>query len=433
MSFLCPSDFLARHNTTFKREFIAACTTFVTMAYIVTIAPHMLAQAGVPYGAAFTATCLVVIVGSILSACFASLPVAFAPGLGLLSFFSYVVVAQLHYSWKMGLGMVFVAGVIFFLLTVSRIRQVVLQAIPPSLGSAIAAGIGFFIAFIALRNVHLVVSNSHTLLALGVVHSEQLVLFFTGFVLIAVLDAHQVPGAILLGILGVTLLSTLLGLNPIDHWVSLPSSLSGSWLHMSLHGWHSTQWMSVVFTFVIVALFDSTGTLLALTQMLPQQNEKARYRQINRGLLAESVTTVFSALLGSTTVSPMVENSAGLRAGGRTGVTALLIALFFCAMLFLSPLAKSIPIYATSSALFYVGCLMVKPFAHVDWHEPSEYIPAVITLLMIPLTFSISDGVGLGLICYTVLKVASGKWKNLHPFIWVLTVVFLVYFVAGNV
>lgn len=393
----------------------------------------MLAQAGMPYHAVFTATCLVVIIGSVLSALLANLPIAFAPGLGLLSFFSYVVVAQLHYSWQDGLGMVFVSGILFFVFTISRVRQMILAAIPSSLGSAIAAGIGFFIAFIALRNVNLVVSNSHTLLALGSVHSEQLILFFIGFMIIAILDAHRVPGAILIGIISVTLFAIILGLHHIDQVFYWPSSLSDSWLHLSFAHWQSTQWFTVVFTFLIVALFDSTGTLLALTEMLPVQRKKDQFKQVNRALVAESTTSILSALFGCTTTAPMVENSAGLRAGGRTGVTAIFIALFFVLMLFLAPLAKAIPVYATSSALFYVGCLMVRPFANVDWHQPSDYIPAVITLLMIPLTFSIADGVGLGLICYCVLKVASGKWRQLHPFLWLLTCIFLVYFIVGNV
>ena len=418
---------LAENQTSFKKEAIAALTTFVTMAYIVIIAPQMLHDAGIPYASAFVACCLVIIVGSVLNAFLSNFPIALGPGLGLLSYFAYVVVDQLHFSWQAGLAAVLISGLIFLVITLTKLRQYILEAIPHSLGCAIAAGIGFFIGFIALRDVGLVVGNPDTLLALGSVHTQQMALFFVGFFIIAILDQHKVPGAILIGIVAVTAIGWVLGLNHIDHIVALPHYSGETWWAFDFHGLAHKGSAAVIFTFVIIALFDSTGTLLGLVKQFPDQVQQQTGR-VNRALLAESLATCFAATVGSSTTSLMVENASGIYAGGRTGLTAFFVACCFLVILFLSPLAQSIPSFATSAALIYVACLMVKPFAGVAWEQPGEYIPAVITLLMIPLSFSIADGVGLGVICYVVLNVATNQWRKIHPILWVLFVVFIVYF-----
>ncbi|MDO8953403.1 MAG: NCS2 family permease [Gammaproteobacteria bacterium] len=418
---------LAEHNTTIKTEFLAGVTTFFTMAYIAIIAPAILSEAGMNYGSAFVATCIITALASFLSGTLSNLPVALAPGLGLLSYFSYVVVGQLGYSWQAGLGAVLISGLLFFVITVTKLRQFILAAIPKSLGCAIAAGVGFFIGFIALKNTGLIVENTHTLISLGAVDTSSIGLFFLGFFIIAILDGHRVPGAIIIGMLLISVIAKLFHISEFTHLFSMPPSIKGALFMADVHPLMNWASVPVIFTFIIVALFDSTGTLIGLSFHLDQPPEKLKAK-INRALLAESIATAASSAIGMTTVCPFVECAAGIKSGGRTGLTAWVVSGLFLIMLFLSPLAASIPVFATSAALFYVACIMVKPFAQVNWEDASDYIPAVITLLMIPLTFSIADGVGLGVICYVTLKFAMGQYKDIHPVLYLMALLFIGYF-----
>lgn len=416
---------LSENNTTWRHEIIAGLTTFITMAYIVVIEPQMLQQAHLGLNASFLAVCIVAAVGSLLCGLLSNLPFALAPGLGLLSFFSYVAVQKLGFSPAAGLAAVFISGLLFILITISRVRQKILEAIPHSLGCAIAGGIGFFIGLIALKDVNLIVSSKATLVALGPIGTPQIALFFAGFLLIAILDNHNVPGAILIGMVAVTLVGMLVGASQYHGLVALPHFNQLHLIHFEFQPLLNKQSWPLVFTFLIVALFDSTGTIIGLSHHLPKQPSTS---QVNRALVAESVATTFSSLVGASSTSVFVESASGIGAGGRTGVVGLVIAILFILMLFFSPLAQSVPNYATAAGLFYVSCMMIKPFAKVCWKDSSEYIPAIITLLMIPLTFSIADGVGLGLITYCVLKFASGKYKQVPWMLWALTVIFVVYF-----
>jgi AGZA family xanthine/uracil permease-like MFS transporter len=430
---------LEQNGTSGRKECIAGLTTFVTMAYIVIIEPQMLHEAGMNLQQSFWVVALVAAFSSILCGWVSNLPFAMAPGLGLLSFFSYVVVQKMGLSYSIGLTAVFISGILFFLISLTRVRQLILEAIPHSLGCAIAAGIGFFIGLIALRNIHLIVGSSVTLVQLGSIDSPSMVLFFLGFLLIAVLDSKNIPGAILIGILVITLLGLVFHVSDFHGIFAWPSLGSANVADASSHELFSLtnfnfkflasnlkQVWPLIFTFLVVALFDSTGTMLGLSHQMGK--EKLEIKKINRALLAESISTTFSSLLGGTTIAPFVESASGVRAGGRTGLTAMMVGLLFLITLFFYPLAESVPDYATACGLFYVSCMMIKPFASVNWDDSAEFIPAVITLLMIPLTFSIADGVGLGLICYVILKAAAGKLRAIHPMLWLLTLVFLIYF-----
>ncbi|MDF2529919.1 MAG: Xanthine/uracil/thiamine/ascorbate permease family protein [Gammaproteobacteria bacterium] len=416
-----------KYQSNFKTEIIAGLTTFFTMAYIVVIAPSMLSQTGMNYGSAFVATCLVSAFASFLAGTFSNLPIALAPGLGLLSYFSYVVVGQLGYSWQAALGAVLISGLVFFLITVTKLRQYILAAIPRSLGCSIAAGVGFFIGFIALKNVGLIVQNTHTLITLGPINNAEIALFFLGFFIIATLDAHKVPGSIIIGMILVSLLGRLFHVSEFNHFFALPPSMKDSFLAFDVHSLFNWASLPIIFTFIIVALFDSTGTLIGLSFHLDRPEEDLKL-SINRALLAESIATTASSMIGLSTVCPFVESASGIKAGGRTGFTAWVVAGLFLLAIFLSPLAASVPVFASSAALFYVACIMVKPFAQVNWEDVAEYIPAVITLLSIPLTFSIADGVGLGVICYVTLKTAMGNYRDVHPVMWLLSLVFIGYF-----
>ena len=411
-----------------KREILAGLTTFFTMAYIIIVAPTMYHQAGADFDAAFTATCIVTILATLLVAVYSNLPIGLAPGLGLMSYLCFEVVGRLGFTWHTGLAAVFISGLIFLVITITRIRQFILRAIPRSMGLAVAAGIGFFIGFLALRNAGIVVSDPVTLLTLGHLGHGPALLFFLGFFIIAILDGYGVPGNILIGIVVVTVLGDLFGLNHFSGIFALPH------FHFSSFGsldfaplWHLNS-VPVLFTFVIIALFDSTGTLLGLTSLIHFKTQEEADRRINRALLMESIATTGSALIGASTLSPFVESAAGIKAGGKTGLTGIVIAICFVFSLFLGPLAAGIPPFATASALFYVACMMIKPFAGVNFDDPTELIPAVMILFIIPLSFSIADGVGIGIICYVALKGAKREWRAIHPMLWALMLIFLVYF-----
>ncbi len=411
-----------------KKEILAGLTTFFTMAYIVVVAPSMYAKAGLPFDTAFVAVCLITVFATLLVGLFADLPIAFAPGLGLMSYACFVVVGQLHFTWVQMLSAVLISGLLFMLITITRLRQFILEAIPKSLGLAIAAGVGFFIGFIALKNVGVIVPSSATLVTLGHLSHPSVILFFLGFILIAVLEGRKIPGSILIGILVVTFLGSILGLNHFSGVFAWPHLDVHSLGHFDFSALETVSGIPVLFTFIVIALFDSTGSLLGLTKLMNFKSQKEENRHINRALLAESFATLGASMIGTTTISPFIESAAGIEAGGRTKLAACMIAGCFLLLLFFAPIASSIPPFATASALFYVSCLMIKPFAGVDWENMSELIPAVMTLFIIPLSFSIADGVGIGIICYVALKCANREWRAIKPMLWVLAFIFIVYF-----
>lgn len=419
---------LRNNETTISIECIAGLTTFLTMAYIIFVNPAILADAGINLGAAFVATCLAAAIGSFLTGILSNYPMAVAPGMGLNAYFTYSVVKGMGFTWQIALGMVFISGILFLLLTVSKLRQTIIAAIPKSLVVGIAAGIGFFIGLIALKNTNIVVSNPDTLVSLGNINTLPVFLFFLGFILIIVLSYYRVIGAIILGILGITLLSLLLGINKFQGIISLPPSLAPTFMALNVSGAILQHGLTVIFAFFLIALFDSTGTIVGVLQGAQFNKDPKRLKKLSNALLADSVATIAGSVLGTSTTTPYVESAAGVKAGGRTGLTAVIVALFFLIALFFSPLAQTIPSYATAPALLYVACLMIQNIADMEWHDITEYVPGIITMIMIPFSFSIADGVGLGIISYILIKLLCGKAKNLNLMLIIMAIIFFIYF-----
>ncbi|MCA1939541.1 MAG: NCS2 family permease [Caenispirillum bisanense] len=406
---------LARHHTTVRREALAGLTTFLTMAYIVFVNPAILADAGIDAGAAFVATCLAAAFGSAVMGLVANYPIALAPGMGVNAFFAYSIVLGMGYSWQVALGAVFWSGVIFVALSIFKVREVIINAIPQSQKMAIAAGIGFFLAFIGLRNAGVIVANEATFVGPGDLTSPPVLLAFLAFVVIVALDVRRVPGSILIGILVSTVVAVALGLQDMAGVASLPPSLGPTFLQLDLWGAFDVALVTVILSLLFIDLFDTAGTLIATSHAAGLLDEDGRLPRLNRALLADSTATVVGAGLGTSTTTSYIESLSGIRAGGRTGLTAVVVAGLFLLALFFAPLAATVPPYATAAALVYVACLMAGSLREVDWHDVTEFAPAVVTALAMPLTFSISEGIGFGFVSYVVIKLASGKWRDLHP------------------
>ncbi|OGT39958.1 MAG: guanine permease [Gammaproteobacteria bacterium RIFCSPHIGHO2_12_FULL_36_30] len=421
---------LSKRNVTIKSEMIAGVSTFLTMAYIMLVNPAILSRAGMNMGAVFVATCLVTSLACFLTGVLSNYPIAVAPAMALNTYFSFVVVKGLGYSWQTALGAVFISGFLFFLIAATPFRRWLIDAIPETMNMAIAAGLGFFIAMLGLRSGGLIQSDPHTLLALGNINSITTLLFFLGFCLIAALDYLRVKGAIIIGIIAITVIGMLTGHAQFDGIVSMPPSLSPTFFHLNFNGLFTHAGFSVVFAFFLVSLFDSTGTFVGiLYQAGLFRSSKQDGKALSKGLLATSVASMAGGLFGTSSLSPYCESAAGIRAGGKTGLTSVTVSILFLICLFFSPLAKTIPPYATASALLFVGCLMMKSFTHFNWENMTETIPSVITAVMIPLTFSISDGIGLGFISYVLIKLLTGRIKEVHPMLMIWALIFVVYFI----
>lgn len=430
MQFLDRFFHLSEHKVTVKSEIIAAFSTFLTMVYIVLVNPVILAQGHMNPGATFVATCLVTALGCFLTGIFSNYPIAVAPAMALNVYFSYVVVQGFGYSWQTALGAVFISGVLFFLIAITPMRRWLIDAIPKSMNMAIAAGLGLFIAMLGLHSGGLIQSNKHTLLSLGNLDSLTTILFFLGFCLIVALDYLRVRGAIVIGILAISIIGMLTGHASFDGIISTPPSLSPNFLQLNFNGLWTHAGFSVIFAFFLVSVFDSTGTFVGILHQagLFRATKNDNYA-LSRGLMSTSIASIAGGLIGTSSCSPYCESAAGVRAGGRTGLTSCVVALLFLVCLFFSPLAKTIPSYATASALLFVGCLMIKSFTHFDWQDMTETVPSVITAIMIPLTFSIAVGIGLGFISYVLIKLMTGKIKQVHFMLIVWALIFVVYFV----
>ena len=418
---------LQQHQSTLKTECFAGLSSFATASYLLLVAPLILTHAGIGFAFAYLITCGILAIGCLLMAFIANFPAMLGPGLGLLTYFSYVVIGQTPLSLSQAFAAIFCAGVLMTLFTISKLRQRFLKAIPSSLGSAIAGGIGFFIAFVALKNAQLVVGNPNTLVQFTTIITITKALFFIGFFITAYLSHRGFKLAILLGILITTAIYYLLGLQPQAELIQPPS-------HLAFHGFQldfssiNLHWISVTFTFFIIALFDSTGTLLGLSHQISEKNTVIYTPRLQKALVAESVSAMIAPLIGITTPCPLVESATGIASGGRTGLTSLTASLLFLAVIPLMHFAAYIPTCATSAALFYTACLMLKPIAKIHWDNPKDYIPAVITLMIIPMSFSITNGVGLGIICYVVLNCFGPHWRKIDPLMWLFSTLFLFYF-----
>lgn len=424
---------LSHYAVTPKSEMIAGFSTFLTMAYIMLVNPAILSHAGMNTGSTFVATCLVTALACFLTGVLSNYPIAVAPAMALNAYFAFVVVDGLGYSWQAALGAVFISGLLFFLIAATPMRRWLIDAIPETMNMAIAAGLGFFIAMLGLRSGGLIQANPHTLLSIGNLHSIPTLLFFGGFCLIAALDYLRVRGAIVIGIIAITIIGIITGHAKFSGIVSLPPSLSPTLLQLNFNGLLTHAGFSVVFAFFLVSLFDSTGTFVGiLYQAGLFRSSKQDGKQLSRGLLATSLSSMAGGLLGTSSLSPYCESASGIRAGGKTGLTSVVVAALFLLCLFFSPLAKTIPSYATASALLFVGCLMIKSFTHFDWKNMTETIPSVITAIMIPMTFSISVGMGLGFISYVFIKLFTGNIKEVHPVLIIWALIFIVYFATAT-
>ncbi|MBB3543233.1 MULTISPECIES: NCS2 family permease [unclassified Rhizobium] len=418
---------LSEHGTSVRTELIAGVTTFLTMSYIIFVNPDILSTTGMDRDAVFVATCLAAALGSIIMALVANWPIGMAPGMGLNAFFAFTVVAALGFTWQQALGAVFISGMIFVLLTVTGVRRWLIDGIPHSLRSAIATGIGLFLAIIALKNAGIVVDNPATLVGLGNLKETGPLLAIFGFFVIAVLDALKVRGSILMGILAVTVLSWIFGVSEFKGIVSMPPSIMPTFMQLDIFGALHGGLIQVILVFVLVEVFDATGTLIGVAKRA-KLVEEGRPNNLSRALLADSAAIVAGSLMGTSSTTAYVESASGVQAGGRTGLTALAIAVLFLAALFISPLAASVPTYATAPALLYVAGLMMREMTEIDWDDLTEAAPAALTALAMPFTYSIANGLAFGFVSYVVMKIFTGRWSILHPATQIVAALFVVRF-----
>jgi AGZA family xanthine/uracil permease-like MFS transporter len=419
---------LSAHGTGLRTEVLGGLTTFLTMAYVMFVNPAILGEAGMDRGAVFVATCLGSAIGTLVMALYANCPLALAPGMGLNAYFTYGVVKGMHISWEVALGAVFLSGLLFLVLSLTHVREWIADAIPASQKMAISAGIGLFLGVIALKNAGIVVASPETLVTLGDLKAAPAVLAAAGFLAIVALDARNVPGAIIIAVLGVTAIGIAFGVSPFAGVVSLPPSLAPTLLKLDLMGAFDIGLVTIVFAFFFVDLFDNTGTLVGVAYRAGLVDRDGKVKRLGRAFLADSLATMAGALLGTSTVTSYIESAAGVRAGGRTGLVGVVVAALFLLSLFLAPLAGSVPAYATAPALFYVACLMARGLAELDWEDVTEYAPAVVTALAMPLTFSIANGIAFGFIAYAGAKLLAGRWRQASPAMVVLALLFLVRF-----
>ena len=419
---------LAENQTTVRQEMLGGLTTFLTMAYIVVVNPQILAQAGMPVEGVVFATCLSAAVATLVMGLYARYPIALAPGMSLNAYFTYSVCLSMHVPWRTALGVVFISGVLFLVLTVTRVREQIVNGMPDCLKHSTATGIGFFIAFVGLRNAKLVVANAATFVGLGSFADKEVQTACFGIVLTLFLMARKVNGAILIGIVGTTLLGMSRG---ISQWPAAIFSMphpSSTFLQLDLRGAIHLGFLEILFAFLFVDLFDNVGTLVGVCEQGGFIKD-GKIPRVGRALVADATGTIFGALAGTSTVTSYIESVAGIAAGARTGLSNVVVAALFLVAMFCSPLAAAIPGYATAPALILVGALMTQSIAHIDWADFSEAVPAFITMLATPLTFSIATGLSLGLISYTVAKIAVGKIREINVLVWILTVLFILRYV----
>lgn len=421
---------LKQNQTSLKQEAVAGLTTFMTMAYIIFVNPMMLADAGMDHGAVFVATCLAAAVGCLVMGLMANYPIALAPGMGLNAFFTYTVVGEMGYSWETALGAVFLSGICFLILSLVRIREWIVNSIPMSLRIGIAAGIGLFLALIGLKSAGIVVASPATLVTLGDITVFPAVMAVLGFFLIIAMVQRGMKSAVIASILIITGLGLVFGDVQYQGIVSMPPSIAPTFMKMDLSQVFEVTMLSVVFAFLFVDLFDTSGTLVAVAQRGGFLDDKGRLPRLNRALTADSLATIAGAAFGTSTTTSYIESTAGVSAGGRTGLTAVVVGLLFIAALFLSPLAGMIPAYATAGTLFYVAILMMSGLVHVEWEDLTEAAPVVVCILM-PLTFSIATGIAFGIISYAAIKLLTGRFSDLNVGILVLAALFVAKFVYG--
>ncbi len=406
---------LTRNGTNVRTETIAGVTTFLTMVYIVVVNPQILGNAGMDKGAVFVATCIAAAVSTLVMALYANYPIALAPGMGLNAFFAFTVVLAYQYTWQQALAAVFCSGVLFFLISVFRIREYVINSIPRNLKFAISAGVGLFLAIIALEQSKIVVAHPATLVTLGDLKAAPAILCLLGFVLIAALNFRNVIGGTLIGILVVAIIGIPLGLAKFSGVVSLPPSLSPTLFQLDFSRAFELTFIIVVFSFLFVDVFDNAGTLIGVTHRAGLLDRKGNLPRMKQALISDSFAAMFGSLIGTSTTTSYIESASGVAAGGRTGLTSVVVAILFLLALFFSPLADMVPAYASAAALLFVACVMARGLAEIDWRDLTEYAPAVVAAIAMPLTYSIATGIGLGFITYALAKIISGKIDGGEP------------------
>ena len=420
---------LQAHKTNVRTEIIAGLTTFLAMAYILAVNPLILSDAGLNPGSVFTATALSAAIATLIMAVLANLPVALAPGMGLNAFFTYTVVIGMKYSPATALTAVFLEGLLFILLSFFNVREAIVESIPINLKKAVAAGIGLFITLIGMKNAEIIVDNPATLVGLGNVTSGAALLGLIGLVITAILYVLHVPGSILLGILITTVIGIPMGVTaPFggwENWSIVSAPAAPVFWNFDFSNIFSFQFFTVFFSFLFVDIFDTVGTLVGVTNRAGLIDKDGNIPRVKQALLSDAIGTVFGAMLGTSTVTSFVESTSGVAAGGRTGLTALTTGVFFLIALIFSPLFLLIPSAATAAALIIVGFLMLSAAAEIDFKDPTEGIPAFLTIVMMPFTYSIAEGIVYGILSYVILKAITGKFKQIPIISWILFVIFL--------
>ncbi|HFI2144548.1 TPA: NCS2 family permease [Yersinia enterocolitica] len=416
---------LKQHGTTARTELIAGITTFLTMVYIVFVNPQILGVAGMDVQAVFVTTCLIAAFGSIFMGLLANLPVALAPAMGLNAFFAFVVVGAMGISWQVGMGAIFWGAIGFLLLTIFRIRYWMIANIPLSLRVGITSGIGLFIAMMGLKNAGIVVANPDTLVAVGNLTSHSVLLGALGFFIIAVLASRNIHAAVLVSIVVTTLIGWALGDVHYSGIFSMPPSVTSVVGQVDLAGALNISMVGIIFSFMLVNLFDSSGTLIGVTDKAGLTDHKGKFPRMKQALYVDSISSVAGAFIGTSSVTAYIESSSGVSVGGRTGLTAVVVGILFLLVMFVSPLAGMVPAYAAAGALIYVGVLMTSSLSRVKWDDLTEAVPAFVTAVMMPFSFSITEGIALGFISYCVMKLGTGRWREISPCVVVVALLFI--------
>lgn len=422
---------VSKHGSSVRTEIIAGLATFLTMAYIIVVNPAILSDAGMDFGAVFVATILAAAIGTAIMGFWAGWPVALAPGMGLNAFFTYGVVLGMGNSWQVALGAVFLGGVVFFVLSLSGLREWIINSIPSSLKYGIGAGIGFFLAIIGLKNIGVVVDNPATLVGLGDLSSLPVLLSGIGFALMVVLDRLKVPGSIVIGILAVSIIGWITGASDLAGVVGGVPSMAPTFLQMDIAGAFSAAMIGIVFAFLFVDFFDTAGTLTSVANLAGKVDADGKVEGIGRAVVSDSVATVAGAALGTSNTTSYIESGAGIKEGGRTGLTAVTVAVLFLLCLGFAPLAQSIPAYATGPALVFVATFFARNLTDVDWEDATEYAPAMLAAILMPLTFSIANGIAIGFITYAVVKVATGRLQEANPAVLLVAVLGVLHYIFG--
>lgn len=422
---------ISAHGSTIRTEILAGFATFLTMAYIIVVNPAILSTGGLDFGAVFVATIVAAIVGSAIMGFWANWPVALAPGMGLNAFFTFGIVLGMKQPWEVALGAVFVSGVLFLILSLTGLREWVINSIPKSLKLGIGAGIGMFLAIIGLKNAGLVVDHEATLVGLGDFTSLPVLLFLAGFSIMVVLDKLRVPGGIVIGIIAVSLVGWATGTTELAGIVGEVPSLEPTLFKLDIQGALTATMIGVVFAFLFVDFFDTAGTLTSVANIAGKIDENGKIENIGRAVISDSVATIVGSLFGTSNTTSYIESAAGIKEGGRTGLTAVVVAFFFLLCLGFAPLAKSIPAYATGAALVFVATHFMRNMLDIDWDDVTEYAPAVLGAILMPLTFSIANGIAIGFITYAVVKIASGRISDANPAVLLVAVLGIAHYVFG--